>query len=328
MNRKYKITIPEPCHENWDKMTPKESGRFCLSCSKTVIDFTTMLPEEVQHFFIQNQNESICGRFKKSQLDTITIQIPSTVLYTQTHYHKMFLLALFIAMGTTLFSCQDKNGNKQKIDKVEVVEENVLEKNLTKGKALKGENENPPPPKVDHTKSVKHKNLSKFKNKHQYSSKKTNPQEVLNETRIYEEDTTVYGFAGIDINPDYPGGIELFYDIFRNEYKIPKQLKKSTGVIKMSFTIEKDGRLDELKIVEDLGFESGDQAIQILKKLIKWTPGEINGRKVRTYYNLPITFELDTLNPKRRKRKFSKITSMQIIKTGQSNEQTDLNLKP
>lgn len=57
MERKLKITIPEPCHESWDKMSPNDNGRFCLSCSKTVVDFTTMLPEEVQHFFNQNKNK-------------------------------------------------------------------------------------------------------------------------------------------------------------------------------------------------------------------------------------------------------------------------------
>ena len=122
MDRKFKITIPEPCQENWEKMTPKENGRFCMSCSKTVVDFTPMLPNEIQHFFIQNQKDRICGRFKNSQLETITIQIPSRVLYSQTKYHKMFLLALFIAMGTTLFSCVNKEGNKKKIDQIEIVD--------------------------------------------------------------------------------------------------------------------------------------------------------------------------------------------------------------
>ena len=42
MERNFKITIPQPCHENWDQMTPKDNGRFCLSCSKTVVDFTSM----------------------------------------------------------------------------------------------------------------------------------------------------------------------------------------------------------------------------------------------------------------------------------------------
>ena len=131
MEEKYKITIPKPCGENWNKMTPNENGRFCLSCSKTVVDFTSMLPDEIQHFFIQNQNERICGRFKNSQLETITIQIPRQVLYTQTKYHKMFLLALFIAMGTTLFSCADKEGNKNRIDKIEIVDNTTQDENET-----------------------------------------------------------------------------------------------------------------------------------------------------------------------------------------------------
>ncbi|QOG02669.1 hypothetical protein [Flavobacterium sp. MDT1-60] len=136
-------------------MTPKDNGRYCLSCSKTVVDFTSMLPDEVQHFFIQNQNQNICGRFKKSQLDTLTIQIPSWILYAQMNYHKTFLLALFIAMGTTLFSCQDK---KQKIDKVEVVQDDVPVEHISVGDPKITNSHDtlvpppPPPPKVDHVK--------------------------------------------------------------------------------------------------------------------------------------------------------------------------------
>lgn len=131
MNTKHKIIIPKPCHEDWNKMTPNDNGRFCGSCSKNVVDFTNMLPDEIQMYFQQHNN--VCGRFKNSQLDSLTIQIPNRVLYSQTHYHKMFLLALFIAMGTTLFSCSDKNGNKQKIDKVEVVEDSIKASHATMG---------------------------------------------------------------------------------------------------------------------------------------------------------------------------------------------------
>ena len=123
MKPKLKITIPEPCNENWDKMTPDAAGRFCLVCNKSVIDFTNKLPDEIQHFFKNNKDQEICGRFKKSQLDTISFQIPKQVLYSQTQYHKMFLLALFVAMGTTLFSCAVKNGKKQRISHVELIDD-------------------------------------------------------------------------------------------------------------------------------------------------------------------------------------------------------------
>jgi len=122
MSPHFKIVIPKPCNEDWDKMSPDATGRFCLACNKSVIDFTNKMPEEIQHFFLKNQDKEICGRFKNSQLDAVSIQIPSRVLFSQTQYHKMFLLALFVVMGASLFSCATVNGDKQNIEKVEVVE--------------------------------------------------------------------------------------------------------------------------------------------------------------------------------------------------------------
>lgn len=63
-----KLTIPTPCHENWDQMAPAEQGRFCSVCVKTVKDFTTVPDEGIVDAFSQN-SEDICGRFKTSQLN-------------------------------------------------------------------------------------------------------------------------------------------------------------------------------------------------------------------------------------------------------------------
>lgn len=282
MERKHKITIPEPCHENWNKMTPKDNGRFCLSCSKTVIDFTTMLPDEVQHFFIQNQSKNICGRFKKSQLDSITIQIPNQVLYTQMHYSKMFLLALFIAMGTTLFSCQDKNGNKQKIDKVEVVEETELENNITKGKALRGKNEipPPPPPKVDQVKFVQPaNNITKEEKVTLQKSTKTVEEPVYN------------GGVAIETNAEFPGGIEQFYNYFGKEFKKPENINANDLKINLSFAVEKNGSVSYLQCIPAIDNSIEQEIIRVLSSCPKWLPGEINGKKVRRQYSLPIVLQ-------------------------------------
>lgn len=63
-----KLTIPTPCHENWNRMSPAEQGRFCSVCSKTVKDFTAVPDEEIVDAFSQN-SENVCGRFKTSQLN-------------------------------------------------------------------------------------------------------------------------------------------------------------------------------------------------------------------------------------------------------------------
>jgi hypothetical protein len=61
------ISIPTPCHEDWNKMTAKDQGRHCDVCSKTVVDFTTWYPQQILLHFENNTN--VCGRFRIDQLD-------------------------------------------------------------------------------------------------------------------------------------------------------------------------------------------------------------------------------------------------------------------
>lgn len=63
-----KLTIPTPCHENWNRKSSAEQGRFCSVCSKTVKDFTAVPDEEILDEFSKN-SENVCGRFKTSQLN-------------------------------------------------------------------------------------------------------------------------------------------------------------------------------------------------------------------------------------------------------------------
>ncbi len=65
---KLNLSIPDPCNEDWSKMTQEEKGRFCSSCKKTVIDFTGMSDRELIAFF-KKPSGSLCGRFNQEQLD-------------------------------------------------------------------------------------------------------------------------------------------------------------------------------------------------------------------------------------------------------------------
>jgi len=66
--KKMNLTIPKPCHESWDEMTPAEQGRFCGACQKTVIDFSNMSDRELAAFF-KKPAGPVCGRFQQDQLN-------------------------------------------------------------------------------------------------------------------------------------------------------------------------------------------------------------------------------------------------------------------
>jgi hypothetical protein len=63
-----KLTIPEACHEDWQKMQPDKDGRHCLSCQKTVVDFSLMTDKEILDY-ISSKGDNLCGRFDRHQLN-------------------------------------------------------------------------------------------------------------------------------------------------------------------------------------------------------------------------------------------------------------------
>ena len=88
------LTIPEPCHQNWEQMTPTQQGRFCNACAKEVIDFSTMTDIQVLNYFTNLTNEKVCGRALPEQLDrTISRpEQPRKRIFWYWNYVVMFLM--------------------------------------------------------------------------------------------------------------------------------------------------------------------------------------------------------------------------------------------
>jgi len=63
------ISIPKPCHEDWEQMLPEAQGRHCLSCSKTVVDFSTWSNDEILSYLATRNQERVCGRFNQEQVN-------------------------------------------------------------------------------------------------------------------------------------------------------------------------------------------------------------------------------------------------------------------
>lgn len=71
--KKYILTIPEPCHAQWARMSPCGGGRFCGNCRKTVVDFTNLTDDSVVRV-LEQADEELCGRMNPSQLNRIVAE--------------------------------------------------------------------------------------------------------------------------------------------------------------------------------------------------------------------------------------------------------------
>lgn len=100
--------------------------------------------------------------------------------------------------------------------------------------------------------------------------------------------------AILDKQPEFPGGIAQFYKYVGNNFQRPELDVEKTLRVYVSFVVEKDGSLTDIIVRNDPGYGMGKEAIRVLKSLkTKWAPGILDGKPVRTAYNLPITIKTE-----------------------------------
>ncbi|WP_369753237.1 energy transducer TonB [Flavobacterium sp. WC2409] len=104
---------------------------------------------------------------------------------------------------------------------------------------------------------------------------------------------TVVTTAILDKMPEFPGGINKFYNYIGKNFESPEVNGESSIRIYVSFVVEKDGSMSNIQVKNEPGYGLGREAIRVLKSMrTKWSPGMINSKAVRTSYNLPITVQM------------------------------------
>lgn len=114
--------------------------------------------------------------------------------------------------------------------------------------------------------------------------------EVKEEVEEAEEEV----FLVVEEDPEFPGGLEALSKFIADNIKYPQLAKENniTGRVFVSFVVEKDGRVGQVKILRDIGGGCGNEAVRVVKLMPKWKPGKQRGKAVRTQFNLPVNFDL------------------------------------
>ena len=102
-----------------------------------------------------------------------------------------------------------------------------------------------------------------------------------------DRDSIKHIYHDVEVKPEYNGGVAEFYKYVAKNFKVP-DISGLQGKLFISFVVEKDGSLDDIKIIRSMGKQVDEEGYRILSTCPSWKPGEIRGIKVRVLYSLPI----------------------------------------
>lgn len=101
-------------------------------------------------------------------------------------------------------------------------------------------------------------------------------------------------FTWVEEMPSFPGGEEQMYEFLRKNIKYPPLARENgiTGKVFMSFIVDPDGDIREVKVLRGIGAGCDEEATRVVKAMPKFKPGKQNGRAVTVQFTMPINFTL------------------------------------
>ncbi len=106
------------------------------------------------------------------------------------------------------------------------------------------------------------------------------------------KDSAIYEF--VDSEPDFIGGEEALVNFLATRIKYPRKARENNeqGTVKLSFIVQSDGTIADIKIIKGVSKSIDEEAIRVMTICPKWKPAIQKGKKVSMLFSLPITFSL------------------------------------
>lgn len=169
-----------------------------------------------------------------------------------------------------------------------VVPEKIIKKKLVEiaPKTFSGQMKASDDPKDAIDKSNEEMNISK------------NPNPLGSDSAVVSTEIPVENIPvennNIEKVPDKMPELDGLYQFISSHLKYPAQAVDAgiEGTVYISFVVEKDGSVTDVKTVRGIGVGCEQEAIRVVKMLPKWQSGVKGGKPVRVQCNLPVKFKL------------------------------------
>jgi len=102
-------------------------------------------------------------------------------------------------------------------------------------------------------------------------------------------------FSEAEVMPQFSGGPEDIQHFFQENINYPEEAikKRVTGTVFVTFIVNKDGTITNIKILKGIGAGCDEEVLRVVKMMPKWTPGKSKGEPVNVIFNIPVKFVLD-----------------------------------
>ncbi|MBW8049661.1 MAG: TonB family protein [Cytophagales bacterium] len=113
-------------------------------------------------------------------------------------------------------------------------------------------------------------------------------------TEELKEEETEKVFLIVEKMPEFPGGVTKLMEFIKSNIIYPKSAKEKgiAGTVYISFVVDIDGSIRDIKVVKGINKELDKEALRVIKLMPRWNPGEQRGKAVAVKYTLQVKFTL------------------------------------
>lgn len=99
-------------------------------------------------------------------------------------------------------------------------------------------------------------------------------------------------FIDPEVYPEFPGGEAALHLYIKQNLIYPDSANEIQETVWVQFTIEDDGRINDVSLKRKLNIGCDKEAIRLIMSMPKWKPASVKGKAVKMKYQIPVKFGL------------------------------------
>lgn len=116
------------------------------------------------------------------------------------------------------------------------------------------------------------------------------------DTKVKMEKDKMGYYNRTEVLPAYKGGENAIENYITNNIEYPQDAIDNNveGVVNVQFGVDENGNISNVSTLGNkIGHGLEEEAVRVVSKMAKWTPGQVKGKNVKTWRTLPINYKLE-----------------------------------